>query len=446
MSTSPADDGGRFPEGIEPGLRRPGDRARATAEAAARHSYGRLLAFVCACTRDVAAAEDAFAAAFEAALRDWRAHGVPASPEAWLLTTARRQAIDAARRRRTHDAAVPDLLLFGELSTATAEGEAIAARRAIPDDRLLLMFACAHPAIERSVRAPLMLQTILGFDAATIASAFLVAPATMGQRLSRAKARIKQAGVPFRLLDPDDLPERLASVLEAIYAAFSEGWSDPAGTEARRRNLTGEGIWLGQLVAALLPEAPEALGLVALMLHAQARRGARRDAQGGYVPLAAQDPALWEAALIDRAGALLLRASRLGAIGRYQLEAAIQSAHGIRRRTGHADWPAIAQLYDALLALTGSPVVAINRAVAIAETRGTGVGMAALDGVAADPRIADYQPYWAARAGLLAKAGDATAADSACARAIGLGADPAVRGFLQERRKKLRGDGPRSET
>jgi RNA polymerase sigma-70 factor (ECF subfamily) len=441
VSPSPVEYDGRSPEGIGPGFGRPGARARAatdTAEAVARRSYGKLVAFVCARTRDVAAAEDALADAFEAALRDWPAHGVPTNPEAWLLTTARRQAIDAARRRRTHDNAVPDLMLFGEVSTD--EDPADDARRAIPDDRLLLMFACAHPAIERSVRAPLMLQTILGFDAATIGSAFLIAPSTMGQRLVRAKAKIKQAGIPFRLPGHDDLPERLDSVLEAIYATFTEGWSDPAGTEARGRNLTEEGIWLGHLVATLLPDAPEALGLLALMLHAQARRGARRDAQGGYVPLAEQDPARWDAALIDHAEGLLLRASRLGAIGRYQLEAAIQSAHVIRRRTGRADWPAIVQLYDALLALTGSPVVAINRAVAIAETRGAAEGLAALDAIdaaGADARLADYQPYWAARAGLLAGSGDTAAADAAYVRAIGLEADPAVRRFLQQRRDTI---------
>jgi RNA polymerase sigma-70 factor (ECF subfamily) len=412
-----------------------GGVAHAAAEAAARRSYGKLVAFVCARTRDVAAAEDALSAAFESALRDWPAHGVPANPEAWLLTAARRQAIDAARRRRTQDDAVPDLLLFGDVAAPEAEDP----RRAIPDDRLLLMFACAHPAIEPGVRAPLMLQTILGFDAATIASAFLVAPATMGQRLSRAKAKIKRAGVPFRLPEHDDLPDRLDAVLEAIYAAFAQGWSDPAGTEARRRNLAEDGIWLGHLVTALLPDAPEALGLLALMLHAQARQPARRSAAGGYVPLAEQDAALWDAGLIDRAEALLRRASRLGATGRYQLEAAIQSAHVIRRRTGQADWPAIAQLYDALLALTGSPVVAVNRAVAIAETRGAAAGLAALDAIdaGARTRLADYQPWWAARAGLLARTGDHAGADLAYVRAIGLETDPAVRRFLQDRRDAL---------
>ncbi len=413
--------------------------AAAVAEAAARRSYGKLVAFLSARTRDVAAAEDALSAAFEAALRDWPEHGVPDNPEAWLMTAARRQLIDAARRRKTRDDASADLLLLADISThavADASSEQ-SARRAIPDDRLLLMFACAHPAIERGVRAPLMLQTILGFDAATIASAFLVAPATMGQRLVRAKAKIKQAGIPFRLPDHDDLAERLGAVLEAIYAAFTEGWSDPAGTEARRRNLTDEGIWLGQLIAVLLPNEPEALGLLALMLHAQARRDARRDAQGGYVALADQDPARWDTRLIDEAEALLLRASAMGMIGRYQLEAAVQSAHVIRRRTGHADWPAIVQLYDALAALTGSPVVEINRAVAVAETRGAAAGLAVLDGVAGDARLTDYQPYWAARAGLLARVGAVAEADAAYALAIGLEADPAVRIFLLQRREAL---------
>ena len=405
--------------------------AAAVAEATARRSYGKLVAFLAARTRDVAAAEDALSAAFEAALRDWPVSGVPDKPEAWLMTAAKRQLIDAARRRQTRDDAVPDLLLLTEFSTDDDTA------RAIPDDRLLLMFACAHPAIDAGVRAPLMLQTILGFDAATIASAFLVAPAAMGQRLVRAKAKIKLAGIPFRLPDHDDLPERLASVLDAIYAAFTEGWSDPAGTESRRRNLADEGIWLGHLVSVLMPDEPEALGLLALMLHAQARRAARRDAQGGYVPLNEQDPAQWDEALIEDAEALLRRAGRLGRIGRFQLEAAVQSAHVIRRRTGRADWAAIAQLYDALLALTGSPVVAINRAVAIAETRGAAAGLAALDEIASDARLRDYQPYWAARASLLARVPDIAQADRAYQRAIGLEADPAVRRFLQQRRDAL---------
>jgi RNA polymerase sigma-70 factor (ECF subfamily) len=409
-------------------------QARATAEAVARRSYGKLVAFLAARTRDVAAAEDALAEAFAAALSDWPAKQIPANPEAWLLAVARRRMIDAARRRQTVEHAGDDLRLIAEEIEAVAE-----ARSDIPDERLALMFACAHPSIEPGIRAPLILQTILGFDAATIASAFLVSPATMGQRLVRAKTKIRQAGVPFRVPERADLHERLDAVLDAIYAAFAEGWTDPAGTEVRRRNLAEEGIWLGRLVVSLLPDEPEALGLLALMLHAEARRGARRSAQGDYVPLGEQDPVLWNAQLIDEAEALLHRASGMGTIGRFQLEAAVQSAHVVRRQTGTADWAAIEQLYDALAAITGSPVVAINRAIAVAETRGPIAGLAALDVLGDDPRLADYQPYWAARAGLLARAGEVGPASEAYERAIGLEADPAVRRFLQQRRADLAG-------
>jgi len=407
--------------------------ARAAAEAVARRSYGKLVAFLAVRTRDVAGAEDALSDAFAAALADWPASGIPKSPEAWLLAVARRKMIDAARRRRSGvDAA-------GELRLMAAELEAAATSATpIPDDRLALMFACAHPAIDPGTRAPLILQTILGFDAATIASAFLVAPAAMGQRLVRAKHRIKQAGIPFRVPERADLRERLDAVLEAIYAAFAEGWSDPAGTEIRRRNLAEEAIWLGRLVASLLPDEPEAFGLLALMLHAEARRNARRSPQGEYVPLADQDPAMWDKPMIEEAEALLFRASAMSAIGRYQLEAAVQSAHVVRRRTGRSDWAAIERLYDALSALTGSPVVAINRAIAVAETRGVAAGLAALDALADDARLVEYQPYWAARAGLLARTGAVDEADHAYELAIGLEPDPAVRCFLQERRAALR--------
>jgi RNA polymerase sigma-70 factor, ECF subfamily len=408
-------------------------QARETAEAVARRSYGKLVAFLAARTRDVAAAEDALSDAFAAALVDWPTSGIPTSPEAWLMTVARRKLIDASRRRRSGEGAADHLRLMADELEAAAESD-----MEIPDQRLALMFACTHPAVERGIRAPLMLQTILGFDAATIASAFLVAPATMGQRLGRAKSKLRQAGIPFRVPERVDLRERLESVLEAIYAAFAEGWSDPAGTDARRRNLAEEGIWLGRLVVSLLPDEPEAIGLLALMLHAEARRAARRNAEGGYVPLAEQDPAAWDTKLIGEAEALLLRASAMGRIGRYQLEAAVQSAHVVRRRTGSSDWAAIERLYDALLAITDSPVVAINRAVAVAEARGAAAGIAALDAIADDARLAEYQPYWAARAGLLARAGEVEAADAAYQRAIGLESDPAVRDFLQQRRMALR--------
>jgi RNA polymerase sigma-70 factor, ECF subfamily len=407
------------------------DAVRAAAEAAARRSYGKLIAYLAARTRDVAGAEDALAEAFAVALERWPAAGVPERPEAWLLAVARRRGVDALRRRQTGVAARQHLNLIAE------EIEASAAEHDLPDERLRLMFACAHPAIDPAVRAPLILQAILGFDAATIASAFLVSPATMGQRLVRAKHRIREAGIPFRVPDRADIGERLGAVLEAIYAAFAEGWSDPAGTETRRRNLSSEGIWLGRLTASLMPDEPEALGLLALMLFAEARRAARRDAAGNYVPLAEQDMATWDTCLIDQAEALLKRAAGLGSIGRYQLEAAVQSAHTTRRLTGLTDWSAISRLYDALSAIAPSPVVSINRAVAVAEAQGAAAGLAELDLIASDRRLVDYQPYWAARAGLLSRLGQARQAAEAYDRAIGLEHDPAVRRFLQERRASL---------
>jgi RNA polymerase sigma-70 factor (ECF subfamily) len=423
--------------------------AHATADTVARRSYGKLVAFLAARSGDVAAAEDALADAFAAALADWPRNGAPDNPEGWLMTVARRRLVDAARRRQTSAEAAGQLSLMAQELDDVQPAD-------IPDQRLALMFACAHPAIDQGMRAPLILQTVLGFDAATIASAFLVSPATMAQRLVRAKTKIKEAGIPFRVPERSELPGRLDAVLAAIYASFAEGWSDPAGTETRRRNLAEEGIWLGRLVVSLLPDQPEALGLLALMLHAEARRGARRDADGDYVPLAEQDPAAWDDALIDEAETLLTRASaialsgevdagspqdnatKINAIGRYQLEAAVQSAHVVRRRTGVADWAAIEQLYAALFEMTQSPVVAINRAVATAETKGPAAGLAALDEIAIDGRLVEYQPYWAARAGLLARQGDVAEADLAYQRAIGLEVDPAVRRFLERQRTQLR--------
>jgi predicted RNA polymerase sigma factor len=278
---------------------------------------------------------------------------------------------------------------------------------------------------------------VLGLNAATIASAFLVSPATMGQRLVRAKNKIKQAGIPFQTPSREELPGRLDAVLDAVYAAFAAGWTDPGGTEIARRDLAEEAILLGRLITELLPQEPEALGLCALMLHAEARRQARRKAQDEYVPLAEQDTSLWDSQMIDAAEALLIRASAIGRIGRYQLEASLQSAHVHRRRTGQANWPAVVELYDALLALSGSPVVAINRALAIAETHGALIAFQAIEEIAADPRLTAYQPYWAARAELLARIGAKGEASHAYEMAIGLERDSAVRTFLQRRRSDL---------
>jgi len=403
--------------------------ARATADAVARRSYGKLVALLAARTRDVAGAEDALSEAFATALAEWPGAGCPANPEAWLLTVARRKLIDGARKRRNGDAVADQLLVLTD-ELADPAGDAL------PDQRLALMFACAHPALDAGVRAPLILQVVLGLDAETIASAFLVAPATMGQRLVRAKTKIRQAGIPFRVPDREELGDRLAAVLESIYAVFAEGWADAAGTDVARRDLAEEAIYLGHLVATLLPEEPEALGLLALMLYTEARRHARRDANGEYVPLASQDTTLWDAAMLEHAETLLRRASAHGAFGRYQLEGALQSAHVHRRLTGIANWSHVVQLYDALLDLSGSPVVAINRALALAELRGAEAALAAIDAVARDPRLIEYQPYWAAMAALLARTGAAAEARHAYEVAIGLERDPAVRRFLQQARAR----------
>jgi predicted RNA polymerase sigma factor len=413
-----------------------GEQARSTADAVARRSYGKLVAFLSARTRDVASVEDALSEAFAAALADWPVNGCPANPEGWLLTAARRKLIDFARRRRTGDLASGELQrLAEELETATNASTAAAVE--IPDQRLALMFACAHPAIDAGVRAPLILQTLLGLDAAMIASAFLTSPTAMGQRLVRAKDKIRQAGIPFRIPEREELPGRLGAVLDAIYAAFSEGWVDSGGTDAARRDLAEEALFLGQLLTQLLPDEPEALGLVALMLHVEARRPARRNALGDYVPLAEQDMELWNLDMIHVGESLLLRASSLASIGRYQLEGALQSAHVHRRRTGLANWADIVQIYAALMELSGSPVVAINRALALAEVQGAAAGLESLEHLTGDSRLTEYQPFWAARAELLARTGASASAHHAYEVAIGLERDPAVRRFLQRRQAAL---------
>jgi len=406
-------------------------QARSVADAVARRSYGKLVAFLAARTQDVAAAEDALSEAFASALADWPRSGCPSNPEAWLLTVARRKAIDMHRARHRHEIAAEELQVM-------VEGlEAAATASEIPDERLAMMFACAHPAIDAAIRAPLMLQVVLGLDAKTIASAFLTSPATMGKRLVRAKDKIRQARIPFSVPEREELADRLEAVLDAIYAAFSEGWTCPGGTDVARRDLTEEAMFLAMLVTELLPQEPEALGLLALMLHAEARRGARRQEQGKYVPLAEQDPALWDAGMIDRAETLIERASTRGVIGRYQLEAALQSAHVARCRTGRANWAEVVQLYDALFAFSGSPVVAINRALAIAEMHGAEAALAVMPELSDDARLAEYQPYWAARAELLARNGAHEEARRAYEIAIGLEGDAAVRSFLQQRQSIL---------
>jgi RNA polymerase sigma-70 factor, ECF subfamily len=408
-------------------------RARETAEAAARRSYGKLVAFLAARSGDVAAAEDALADAFTEALVHWPNDGSPANPEAWLLTVARRKLVDGIRKRRGEAGADALETMATSLSAAAEADE-------IPDRRLGLLFACAHPAIDAGIRAPLMLQVVLGLDAARIASAFLMSPTAMGQRLVRAKTKIYQAGIPFHIPERAELEGRLEAVLDAIYAAFSEGWMDAAGTDVARRDLAEEAIYLCQLATELLPDEPEARGLLALMLYAEARRAARRGKNGEYVPLAEQDISLWDEKRIEQAEIALRHAGTMGRIERYQLEAAIQSAHVERRRTGHANWQAVVELYDALVALTGSPVAALNRALAVAEVTGAENALAGLAEVSADARVTEYQPYWAARAELLSRTGAIPEALHAYDVAIGMERDSSVRQFLESKRAALRSE------
>jgi predicted RNA polymerase sigma factor len=403
---------------------------RKAAEDAARRSYGRLVAILSARTRDIAAAEDALANAFAIALRVWPERGVPTRPEAWLLTVARRDVLRSRRTERVREIAEPALaLLWSERATTDLPD--------VPDKRLELMFVCAHPAIDPAARAPLMLQSVLGLDAVTIASAFLVTPSAMSQRLVRAKSKIRDAGIRFEAPDRHALPDRLQAVLDAIYAAFGAGYDDLDGADRRGYDLTREAIFLARTLAGLVPAEPEAVGLLALMLHCEARRDARRSPVGAFVPLSMQDTALWSAPMIAEAEALLSAAGRAGTIGHYQLEAAIQSAHNARLH-GHAPDPeALALIYEGLVSIHPTVGALVGRAVAIGAWKGPAAGLVALDRVEPGARKA-YQPYWAARGHLLTLLGQGAEARLALERAAGLTESHAVRSFLQGRIAEIR--------
>ncbi len=395
-----------------------------TVERVVRDSYSRLVAFLAARSRDVAAAEDALADAFQAALQTWPRSGVPDKPEAWLLVTARRKLIDAALHNRVHDEAMPTLLAIADeaydLASHCSE---------FPDERLKLLFVCAHPAIDVAARTPLMLQTVLGLDAARIASVFLVKPSAMGQRLTRVKAKIRDARIAFEVPEAKELPGRLDAVLEAIYATYGTGWADVAGADARRKGLATEAITLGRLLLQLLPAEPEVQGLLALMLYCEARRDARLNKDGDYVPLSEQDTERWRWPLLGEAHQLLLSAEQARRVGCFQLEAAIQSAHTRRAMSGHTDWEEIALLYEGLVRLAPTVGALVGRAAAVAEARGAATGWSMLETIPAES-IATYQPYWALAAHLLRTLDREEEAQCAYSRAIGLCEDSAMREFL----------------
>jgi predicted RNA polymerase sigma factor len=396
-------------------------------ERVARESYGRLVAYLSSHTRDVASAEDALSDALVAALTTWPRDGVPQNPEAWLLTTARHSFIDLVRHRRVAEASEPTLLLLQE------SPKEVSLSPEFPDERLKLLFVCAHPAIDPAMHTPLMLQTVLGLDATRIAHAFLVSPTTMGQRLVRAKTKIRDGGIRFEVPQERELPQRLDAVLEAIYAAFGMGWDDMAGVDQRGRDLAEESIWLARVLLRLMPREAEVRGLLALMLHCEARRPARRGLDGRYVPLLEQHSHHWSLPLIEEAERHLAEASSRGCAGRFQLEAAIQSVHAERARSGRTEWIAIVLFYEQLIRISPTLGTRTGYAAAVGEANGPEAGLAVLDGIDPDD-VSAYQPYWAVRAHLLQRIGKTSEAMDAFDRAIGLAEDPAVGQFLLQRR------------
>ena len=400
--------------------------AARSAGVAARDSYGRLLALLAAATSDLAAAEDALADAFERALRTWPSQGVPDHPDAWLLTVGRNRLRDEWRSARVQRTVPlePGWDALAHIDDIDVD--------AIPDRRLELMLVCAHPAIERAVRTPLMLNTVLGFTAAQVGRAFSLPPSAMANRLVRAKKRIKTAGIPFRIPDRADLPARMASVLEAVYGAYVIDWA--TGPQARR--VPSEALHLAEVLATLVPGDPEVRGLAALIELSAARAPARADAGGRFVPLAEQDPSRWDPDLIGRAHEHLRAAHARGQLGRFQLEAAIQAVHCARARGGTTDWPTLLTLHRILHAVAPSLGSGVALAAVTAEVDGPAAGLATLDALLAEAgeHARRFQPAEATRAHLLDRLGRNEGAVAAYERAIGLTHDTAERQYLEHRR------------
>lgn len=397
---------------------------------AARTSFARLVSLLTAYSGgDIMAAEDAVSEALQEALRVWPTSGIPDNPDAWLLTVARNRERDRLKSS-AHRLSSP-LSPAEERRGLTDDVDL----ERIPDQRLRLLFVCAHPSIDEGIRTPLMLQTVLGQEAKDIARAYAVAPTAMAQRLVRAKRKIRDAGIPFIVPNKSDIPERLEAVLEAIYGVYALGWDSEAERDLVD-DFTLEAVYLARELTALLPNEAEVFGLAALMVLSLSRTKARRTAAGEFVPLDAQDTSLWNRELITEGESLLRHAHSLGTIGRFQLEAAIQAVHCARAQSGVTDWRSLSLLYSAIVSMWPTLGARVSFAAVIGEADGPHAGLAALDQLPAQ-EVETFQPAWAARAQLLAAAGRTAEAHAAFTRAIELAMEPSVRRYLRKRRSAL---------